>query len=280
MGQTSRPLKIRFREHKYNSGNRKNKVKTFLYSHFRQTGHSFNKTNIQIVEDISFESNTNNGNKNKTRYNAELQWIKKLQTPFPLGLNDNIYQIGNISKDTGIDIFSLFSSRRRKTRSHGRRRNRNIKRKNRKDLSLLTLHTIRKQSGTHGMLSVLASAPITKLLTLDSEASQIISRNDPLYMTACITESFTQHKLRPHIDDKLHHKRYFLKINFLNKGIDLIDLPSIFNNKEVAMMVPSYFKNREPPLICYKYKKPIRNILFNYNQTVADLNIEENAPLS
>ena len=174
----------------------------------------------------------------------------------------------------------MFSSRRRKTRSHGRRRNRNIKRKNRKDLSLLQLHSIRKQSGTHGMLSVLASASISKLRVLDSEADKIITRTDPLYMTACITQHFTQHKLRPHIDEELHHKRYFLKVNFLNKGIDLIDLASIFNNKEVIKTVPEYFKKREPPIICYKYKKPIRNILFNYNQTVADLNIEDNTPTS
>ena len=141
VGQTSRPLKTRFREHKYNSNNKKSKVKTYLYSHFRRTGHNFQNANIQIVENISFDAKTNNSNKNKTRYTAELQWIKRLQTPFPLGLNDNVYQVGNISKDTGIDIFSLFSSRRRKTRSHGRRRNRNIKRKNRKDVSNL-VHTV------------------------------------------------------------------------------------------------------------------------------------------
>ena len=99
-------------------------------------------------------------------------------------------------------------------------------------------------------------------------------------MTACITQHFTQYKLKPHIDDAIHHKRYFLKINFLNKGIDLIDLPSIFNNKEVINAVPSYFNNRETPIICYKYKRPIRNIIFNYNKTVADLNIKDSIPTS
>ena len=39
---------------------------------------------------------------------AELDWIRKLQTPFPLGLNDSIYQSGNISKNPDIDVFSIF----------------------------------------------------------------------------------------------------------------------------------------------------------------------------
>ena len=65
VGQTSRPLKTRFREHKYNSNNKKSKVETYLYSHFRRTGHTFNNTNIQIVENFSFDPKTNNSNKTK-----------------------------------------------------------------------------------------------------------------------------------------------------------------------------------------------------------------------
>ena len=201
-----------------------------------------------------------------------------MQTPYPLGLNDNIYQVGNISRDANIDIFSLCSVRKRKARSHGRRQNRNIRRKNRANLSLIHLNVVRQQSGTHAMLSVLASTSVSILNKIDVEAEKIILRSDPLYLTACIVQNYTKHKLRPHIDEAIHHKRYFLKINFLNKGVDLIDLPSIFKNKEVIATIPDYFKNRESPIICYKYKKPIRNLLFNYNKTVSDCNIEEKTP--
>ena len=34
--------------------------------------------------------------------------------------------------------------------------------------------------------------------------------------------------------------------------------------------IPQYFENLEPPLICYQYKNPIRNIIFNYNQVTSD----------
>ena len=38
---------------------------------------------------------------------TELKWIKVLQTPFPLGFNDNIHNDGNISKMPDVDKFSL-----------------------------------------------------------------------------------------------------------------------------------------------------------------------------
>ena len=39
---------------------------------------------------------------------------------------------------------------------------------------------------------------------------------------------------------------------------------------------PKYFKNLEPPIICYKHNKPARGILFNHNKMVSDLNILNN----
>ena len=37
-------------------------------------------------------------------------------------------------------------------------------------------------------------------------------------------------------------------------------------------------KTREVPIICYKYNKPVRNIIFNYNKIVSDLDIQSNTP--
>ena len=35
-----------------------------------------------------------------------------------------------------------------------------------------------------------------------------------------------------------------------------------------------------PPIICYKYNKPIRNTVFNFNKLVSDLDIHANTPES
>ena len=60
--------------------------------------------------------------------------------------------------------------------------------------------------------------------------------------------------------------------------MDFIDLPSIFQDKSVTPCIPDYFQNPEPPMICYKYNKPIRNIIFYFKKLVSDLDIHANTP--
>ena len=91
---------------------------------------------------------------------------------------------------------------------------------------------------------------------------------------------YTQHALRPFIDSKINHKRHFIKIPFINKGIEFIDLPSIFKDRSVTSSTPAYFQNSEPSIICYKYNTPIRNTVFNFNKLVSDLDIHANTPES
>ena len=40
-------------------------------------------------------------------------------------------------------------------------------------------------------------------------------------------------------------------------GIEFINLPSIFKVKSVISSMPTYFENKESPIICYKYNAPI-----------------------
>ena len=70
---------------------------------------------------------------------------------------------------------------------------------------------------------------------------------------------------------EINHQRHFIKIPFINKDVDFIDLPSIIRDKSVTSSIPDYFQNSESPIICYKYNKPIRNMIFNFNKLVSDL---------
>ena len=109
------------------------------------------------------------------------------------------------------------------------------------------------------MLSFLSSLPISVLRTLNIEANKFYDRKDQLYDAALLTRCYTQHALRPFIDSETNHKRHFIKIPFINKGIEFIDLPSIFKDRSVSSSIPTYFQSSEPPIICYKYNKPLRN---------------------
>ena len=82
-----------------------------------------------------------------------------------------------------------------------------------------------------------------------------------MYEAALLTRCYTHHALHPLIDSEINHKRHFIKISFINKGIDFIDLPSIFQDDSVTSSIPDYFQNSELSIICYKYNKPIGNII-------------------
>ena len=117
------------------------------------------------------------------------------------------------------------------TFSNGKRKKRAVKRSN---TSLKDLSKVLEDHGRHSMLSFLSSLPISVLRILDTEANKFYDRNHQLYDAALLTRCYTQHALRPFIDSEINHKRHFIKIPFINKGIEFIDLPSIFKDRSVT----------------------------------------------
>ena len=83
--------------------------------------------------------------------------------------------------------------------------------------------------------------------------------NKDIYQTSLLTRCYTQHALRLYIDSETNHIRHSIKIPFINKGIEFIDLPSILRDNTVESSIPDYFENKEPPLICYKYNQSRTN---------------------
>ena len=57
-----------------------------------------------------------------------------------------------------------------------------------------------------------------------------------------------------------------------------IDLHSILKDSLVSSSIPNCFKNSETPIIRYKYNKPIRSPIFNFNKIVTDINIDFKTP--
>ena len=119
---------------------------------------------------------------------------------------------------------------------------------------------------------------ISSLRKLDEEANKFYDRKHDLYEAAFLTGCYTQHALRPYIDSEINHIRHFIKIPFINEGIEFIDLPSIFRDNSVTSSIPTYFENTESPMIRYKYNKYIRNTILNFNKLVSDLDIETSSP--
>ena len=62
--------------------------------------------------------------------------------------------------------------------------------------------------------------------------------------------------------------------------MEFIDLHtcSIFKDNLVISSIPKYFNDSETPIICYKYNKPIRTTIFNFNKIVTDIDTDTNTP--
>ena len=103
------------------------------------------------------------------------------------------------------------------------------------------------------MLAFLSLLPISVLRILDTEANKFYDRSNQLYEAALLTRSSTQHALRPYIDSEINHKHHYIKVSFINRGMDFIDLPSIFWDSSVISTIPTYFQNSGTPIISYKY---------------------------
>ena len=127
-----------------------------------------------------------------------------------------------------LTFFSLLEFRKRKSRSHGLRQKGNKKRKmravKRTNTSLKDLSQELKGNDRHSMLSFLSSLPISALRVLETEANKFYDINHELYDAALLTRCYTQHALRPFIDTETNHKRHFIKVPFIIKGTEFIDL--------------------------------------------------------
>ena len=104
----------------------------------------------------------------------------------------------------------------------------------------------------------LVTLSISSLRNLDIEVNRFYDRAHRLYDAAILTRCYTQHALRPYIDSEINHIRHFIKIQFVSKGIEFINLPRISKDKSVIFSIPTYFE-KESPIICYKYNKHIRS---------------------
>ena len=193
----------------------------------------------------------------KTRLSAERNWIMRLQTPYTLWFNDQIYQQGNISSvRSNINVFSLKPDVRRKRRSHCVRRNGLSRRKQRLYRSLDYLLRIAKNRSTWAFTCTLVCSSISTETNPGWGRPQKFHSD---WFKLQMIMAFSFNKLFPRIPQR-PPKTQFIKIKFNNQGLDLLNISNIFRDHRVTSKIPQYFENLDRPLICYQYKKYTENM--------------------
>ena len=158
------------------------------------------------------------------------------------------------------NVLGIFNKQQRRKRSH-RHRHYN-KTPPQLDSSIDTLvnliDSIDQPQGVHKLKTTLFSISLPKLRELQSLASESTNydyESAEYRVTAIILDTAQYRLLRPVRSDILSTdaKTHFIKLDFISKGIDAVNLPSILRSKSVIEIVPTYFKEKEPPIISYTY---------------------------
>ena len=57
---------------------------------------------------------------------------------------------------------------------------------------------------------------------------------------------------------------HFMKVKFLHKGIDAINLKQLLRSQSVMDKIPAYFKDKELPIISYQYANTVQFLTYSF----------------
>ena len=273
---TSQKLRSRFSNHR----NRLKKLTNlYLYHHFSSDGHSVDDMSIMPIEELTSSDRVS---ATSQRLEREDYWCRELCTYYPYGLNDNVRGIGNISKQHGLVVYTLFNRRQRKFRKRNKRR----RKIDYDDLTSRLEDCVRDYKSHVFMFnirSLILSLPKKCMVAIWTFFEACFSEHEvPARVVVLIKDMIAFKKGALPIEtsdvDKLSKKASgFLNICYHNKGIEMINVPRILNSRYVRDAVPQFINNMVPPTISYKYTKAIGGRIFNQKKVVKELDIDKGA---
>ena len=279
VGETTIPLHKRMNIHRTSKSGCENFISHFN-GHCKGSGFD-----IQILEKLEGDGynalHEVDDVKREIRLSCEDKWIKSLRTIFPYGLNDRVRK----SSDNNESVGYLFPPVGRKHQRPVRTRNRNHLNnpltinaffadiyKTLKDTPKSAFNFIRK------LLDKCSKSLLKKI------ATNIINVTFPCVADVC---NYQAHCLiLDIIDTKIFKPSYKLKsklppenlciVQFNNKAVESIRLPSILKDREVLNLLPDVLQKQENiPVVTYKLGKTIRNKIVNYKNVVSTLFFQE-----
>ena len=193
------------------------------------------------------------------------------------GFNDQIKGVGTLSSISckKTNIYSLFNKQQRRKRSHGKRHYN--KRAPQPDVTMNTLvdlvDMIEKPEGVHKINTKLFSISFPQLRHLQELALESTNFD---HSSAIILDIANYRLFRPvRSDVPVEKPKHFMKIKFLNKAVDAINLPVHLRSTSVTDKIPVYFKDKEPPTVSYEYTSTVASKLFNFAPVLSNLNASE-----
>ena len=180
------------------------------------------------------------------------------------------------------NIYSLFNKQLRRKRSHGKRHYN--KRAPQPDVAMSTLvdlvDMVEKPEGVHkintNLFSISFPPQLRGLQELALESTNFDYSSAEYRVTAIILDIASYRLFKPVRSDVPAEKpKHFIKIKFLNKAIDAINLPALLRSTSVIDKIPVYFRDKEPLIVSYEYTNTVASKIFNFAPALSNLNVSE-----
>ena len=117
---------------------------------------------------------------------------------------------------------------------------------------------IDQPEGVHKIKTHLFSVSLPQLSSLQEIALESTNTDfsSAEYRVTSIILDISHYRLFKPVksDVPAENPKRFMKIRFLHKGIDAINLPQLLRSQSVMDKIPAYFKDKEPPIILSIHK--------------------------
>ena len=284
VGQTAQQLRKRISKHRNDIARGRGSC-PFLIKHFNKGNCKGANFHVQVVEKFIGTGRTNgavDASLVSSRRDRETEWMLKLRTVFPYGLNhDTGSNFEHGDNVVGI-TFPKLSTTIKQTHFHGRN-NRGIPNNFNidtfcNDLRLKLATDIHNVSNYLRIsISGLKKCHLKRLHNHITTSYLLPSHDhDPYEHFYHLAIDMIDTKLYkpPPERNKRKPPRYKLTIPFTNKAFDYINLPSILRSDACSDVFPNFLVEDDIPMVVFKLQPPIRSSIFNYSKFVSSLDLK------
>ena len=263
VGETTQTLRKRFGQHKNDV--MKNKKGTFMVKHFNSLNHTVEDMRIFVLDEIT---ETTEHVATKLR-NAELTWIKILNSAYPFGLNQQIKQYGNIGDwdiDKSTNIYHPYFT----IKIPGTTRKRGVRKRKKTSANndvFLELEQLVNENDGHKIYKYLRCCSRKTLIKALKEVDGLENSNKLKLVVAGYSAGyFDSVKVT-----KKSEKPDRVAIPFTGSYIQKLNLERIFNSKQLHRIIGVPDQSRKRVEIIYTYNPTVGQTLYNFNSTLKNL---------
>ena len=295
VGETAQNLNIRFAKHRLcMSGNINSKSCKHVSDHFSKGFCKNSEYTVQIIENLEGNGRTSRGaldpGVSVIRRKRETEWMLKLRTVFPYGLNDRVdiaddnNKFSKASAKLGEDLIAkIFPKVPRKFNRNPNNRHKKHNRNINFDIFIKQLEYWIKNdlpNAPNHIRVALSSMKKKHLKSVADYISDFLSQQDSSYLFSTwysMALDIIESKLfvEPVYSIKKTLPKYKLNMTFVNKALDYINLPSILRQPEIINNCPFNINEKDIPMVVYSLSQPVRSKIFNYHTFVNNLNLNE-----